>query len=154
MTSLPDMTPKQFLAGAIAYKGESCLEWPFSRSGGGYGKIGRDGKTLDVHRLVCREVYGNPPIPKYEAAHSCGNRLCCNPSHLRWDTRKGNFADKSKHGTLLFGERHVRAKLSTSQVFEIRRLSGKILQREIGERFGVSKSQVGRILRGDRWANV
>ena len=153
MPSQPEMSPSRFLAGAIAYHGDDCLEWPFSKSGGGYGKIGRNGKILDVHRLVCREVHGAPPEPKFETAHSCGNRACCNPQHLRWDSRKGNFSDKLKHGTLIYGERHVNSKLSTTQIAEIRELGGKLFQREIAAIFNISQTQVGRILCGKRRAN-
>lgn len=155
MLSQADMTPARFLSEVVpSHDGDACLEWPFSKSGGGYGKIGRRGKTLDVHRLICREEHGEPPSPKHDAAHDCGNRACCNPRHLRWDTRKGNLADKKKHGTLLYGERHCMAKLSEAEVLAIRALSGSMLYREIGERFGIGRIQVGRIIHRRQWSHV
>ena len=154
MLSQADLTPTSFLEMAAEYSGNDCLNWPFSKSGGGYGKIGRDGKTLDVHRFICREVHGEPPSQKHEAAHSCGNRPCCNPNHIRWDTRKGNHSDRKRHGTLLFGERHCLAKLSAEDVAGIRALKGKLFHREIAGMFNISQAHVSRILAGRKWAHV
>ena len=150
-----DITPARFLSEIVpAHYGDACLEWPFSKNGVGYGKIGRKGKTIAVHRLICREAHGEPPTAKHEVAHNCGNRACCNPSHLRWDTRKGNLADKRKHGTLLFGENHCMARLSEADVRAIKALSGSMLHREIGQRFNIGREQVGRIINGKRWSHV
>ncbi len=47
--------------------------------------------TLPVHRLVCHAIHGAPPAPEgWDAAHSCGNRACCNPAHLSWQTWQQN----------------------------------------------------------------
>jgi DNA-binding NarL/FixJ family response regulator len=49
--------------------------------------------------------------------------------------------------------RHSRAKLTESQVREIRRLKKEgLADREIASRFGVTRSAVGRIASGKHWA--
>jgi hypothetical protein len=76
------------------------LIWPFARYNNGYGNVtfyDALGKhSTGAHRIMCKLVHGEPPTPKHEAAHSCGNGTggCINPHHLRSDTRGGNNADK------------------------------------------------------------
>ncbi|MBT1154359.1 HNH endonuclease [Aminobacter anthyllidis] len=130
----------------IAYEGDECLAWPFSRSSNGYGQVWVDGKVHAVHRLVCEEVNGLPPTPEHEAAHKCGkgHESCCTKAHLVWKTHAENMADMFDHGT---GHR----KLSEEDVREILSLKGKLLHREIAARFGIHKSNVSHILRGKTW---
>jgi hypothetical protein len=49
-----------------------------------------------AHRAMCRLIHGNPPTPKHQAAHSCGNgrRGCVHPGHLRWATDAENRAER------------------------------------------------------------
>jgi hypothetical protein len=103
---------------------------------------------------MCELVHGFAPSDNHEAAHSCGNGHlgCVNPNHLRWDTPSGNAADKYEHGTLLYGEKHPRVKLTLAQAEEIHRRawegeSGQVLSAE----FGVSEGNVSMIKYGTSW---
>lgn len=49
------------------------------------------------------------------------------------------------------GPRPPRNKLNAEQVAELRALAGTASQRQLADRFGISQSQVGRILLGERW---
>ena len=77
-----------------------CYLWTGAVAGGG-GRpmvgVGRDWRPTLVSRLVCEEVYGPPPTPDHQAAHNtpngCVGGLCVNGDHLRWATRKENYAD-------------------------------------------------------------
>lgn len=82
----------------FTYRGTQCLIWEHGTAKG-YGVIRVDGQQRYVHRLACEEINGPPPTPEHQAAHNCGNPLCCNPLHLRWATRLENEADKVIHGT-------------------------------------------------------
>ncbi len=140
----------------LAYEGDSCLTWPFSRGQ----KNGRaiwdkgDGSTTIVPRMVCEDVYGAPPSPDLEAAHSCGNGHlgCVTKSHLRWDTASGNQQDRVLHGTSNRGEQNAHAKLREEDVRKIRFLSGSMSQRGIARLFGVSNAAVADILHRRKWA--
>ncbi len=138
----------------IAYDGDECRCWPFARSADGYGRVRYDGNVWLVHRLICQEVNGNPPTPKHEAAHSCGNgdQGCCTKWHLSWKTSKENHADKIIHDTHTRGERCPTSKLTEPEARRILALKGTMSQREIGETFNVSRAHVGAIHRGEWWA--
>lgn len=138
---------------AFVYTGDDCLIWPYNRDRGGYGLIRRDGRTHLVSRLVCEHRHGPPPTPEHQAAHSCGRGKdgCVNPRHLTWKTPVENAADKLLHGTLCRGESNSSVKLTEDDVREIRFSLGTVTQRELAERFGVSKNAISNIKIGKTW---
>ena len=116
--------------------------------------LSRDGKvdTVTVHRLVAHVFHGPPPDPSDEAAHLDGDRCRNVPSNLAWVSRKENEAHKLAHGTLLRGEACPWAKLTPSQVDEIRtRCRRGEIQRLIAAEYGVSQSTVSLINLGKNW---
>lgn len=138
----------------LAYHGEECLQWPFNRTGKGYGALWRDGENRLVSRLVCEDVYGPPPTPEHEAAHSCGkgHEGCCAQNHLRWATREENYADKVLHGTDSRGERNGVSKLTEKSVRQIRELSETTNYSRLAKKFGVGRSTIKRIVKREAWA--
>lgn len=136
---------------AVTYVGDGCLIWPLGKTARGYGAVFVDGRQRGAHVVVCRLVHGSKPTPAHEVAHGCGNRLCCNPKHLRWATRSDNHADKIAHGTSMRGERHHKSKLTEADVREIRSLQGKLSSKEIAKRYGVSSGTVNSVLRKQAW---
>lgn len=52
------------------------------------------------------------------------------------------------------GSRHVNSRLNEDQVAEILSLRGKIPQQEMAARFGISKTQVSRIVNRTAWRHV
>jgi hypothetical protein len=138
---------------AFGYEGDDCLLWPFGKSNNGYGTIHvvavgehRQRKHF-VHRLVCEHVHG--PAPKNaDAAHSCGNRDCINPLHLRWASRTENMDDARAHGTIL----GLRAKLTPADIPSIRAAlaTGRSVA-SIAAEFGVSDGCIYSIARGTNW---
>jgi len=107
---------------------------------GGYCAIELNGRKVYAHRFMC--VYDNNgynPLD-LEACHSCNNRICCNPFHLRFDTPRNNRVDSIKAGT------HNSAKVMDN-VREIRYLCATgLTYKELGKRFGVSPDNISRIL--------
>ena len=109
-------------------------------------------KTFRVCNLVLEAFGGPAPSPKYECCHNDGQSTNNAASNLRWDTRKGNFADMVAHGTRRSGEKHHMAKLTEGQVADIRsRCRAGELQRVVAADYGIYQSQVSRIVRGVRW---
>lgn len=134
----------------MAYEGDNCLIWPYSRTRNGYPYMGRH----IVSRLVCIEVNGPPPTPEHEAAHECGRGKhgCVTKRHLSWKTPVENKADELIHGTRNRGERQGGSKLKEEDVREIRLLKGTISPRELAKRFGVSQGAISCIYRGVSWS--
>lgn len=140
----------EFLTKALASDTDECIIWPYALFYKGYAHIGIDGKSYRVHRLVCTKVHG--PCPDgHEAAHSCGARACINPRHVSWKTGIENAADKAKHGTECFGEKHGQAKLTWEIVAQIRNLKGKCSQRAIAAQFEITQTTVCRIQQRKIW---
>ena len=144
--------PQMFLARALAYNGDDCVLWPYSKDTRGYPLIYWDGAYHGTHRLVCQTVKGPRPTPLHQAAHNCGVALCINPGHIAWKTPSENMQDKVIHGTHSRGERNWCTKLTEADVHEIRSLKGKMLQRDIATKFGVAETTISGIHRGATWA--
>ena len=151
ITSTENGVPLRWLIEHLSYGGDDCILWPFAKGPHGYGGVRVDGVDRRVNRLVCEKVHGTAPSSKHQAAHSCGNRLCINPNHLRWATRSENENDKLEHGTSNRGQRNGQAKLTHDDILEIRSLSGALPQSEIARRFGICQQTVSDIVRRKRW---
>jgi hypothetical protein len=137
----------------LAYDGDECLIWPYSRTAKGYALIYDGENNAVVSRLVCDAVHGAPPTLMHDAAHSCGkgHEGCVTKRHLSWKTRAENCADKLVHGTEQRGSRNGAAKLGEPAVREILALKGKWSQSEIAGMYGVSQTAISHIHRGRSW---
>lgn len=148
----PNGVPWTYLQTVVlTFQGDECLLWPYGATNG-YGTITRNKGRYRVNRFVCEAHHGSPPTPRHEAAHSCGNRRCCNPQHLRWATPEENSADKVLHGTHNRGERSTKAIITTQDALEIRAFKGKRGLRELSERFGIGINQIKAIQNNKSWA--
>ena len=126
---------------------DACWEWMAWLTSTGYGGVRLKGKAQRVNRLVCFAVHTDQEGPC--ALHSCDNRKCCNPNHLRCGTKQDNMHDMVMRG------RHNKQKLSPSDVRAIRvwRKLGYTLE-EIASVFGVHFSTIGYIITGKNWSHL
>ena len=140
-----------------------CWNWVAKSLNQGYGYFrigGRKGRYELAHRVAYRYTKG--PIPKGEGyhgaviMHTCDNRLCCNPSHLRLGTQSDNVRDMDKKGRRVTvckaGEGHHMTTVTEQDIRDIRNspLSGSVL----GLKYGYSRSAINSIKRGDTWKHV
>jgi hypothetical protein len=151
-----DCSTLEWLKRHSDYSDDACLIWPFrARNAQGYGFATVKRQPVGAHRIMCRLAHGEPALPNMHAAHSCGVRDCVNPLHLRWATAKSNLADRAGHGTLIRGSQQHNAKLNETQVAEIaRRLLAGESQKALGDEFGVCRTSVKAIARGQTWKHV
>lgn len=126
---------------------DDCPKWPYARGRGGYGRVQYEGRVVDVHRLVCELVHGPAPSLDHDAAHSCGKGAegCFGASCIEWKSKSENQADRFIHGTACTGEDAYQCKLTDAQVIDIRRNPRKLLQRELADIYGVSRSYISQL---------
>lgn len=126
-----------------------------------------DGKRIYPHvaHLVL-EAFIAPRPEGMQACHNDGNPQNNYLDNLRWDTPSNNNFDKVRHGTHQWGEKNNGARLTLTQVEEVRKIysgiqpsgKGKHLARmgypsyaTIAQQYGVSPAAIGRIVRGTHW---
>jgi len=134
-----------------------CWEWQRARDRHGYGKLSiRCGVWRFAHRLSAATFIG--PIGGLCVMHKCDNPPCINPAHLFLGPQVENVRDMINKGRMpprpvFRGERHPCRKLSLAQVSQIKNMwrRGDVSKSELGRIFGVSRTQVGRILSGQHW---
>lgn len=107
-----------------------------------------------VHQLVLRAFVGPPP-DGHETRHLDGNPGNNRLENLTWGTPTENSADMSRLGTQPRGEKNGAAKLSETQVHQIRKMrAAKISGYEIAEQFGVTAALVYAIEHRKTWAHI
>ena len=124
-----------------------CVEWQGAKNDQGYGRRWFKGRMLGVHRIACMAHHGPPPADLPHALHSCDNRACFNPLHVRWGTHSANMCDKAMRGP-----RTEKLKLTPPQVTAIRRA---LIEGETGasiaRRYGVHRATASYIKSGKIW---
>lgn len=135
----------------------ACQEWPKARNPKGYGRLLRRGRGYLAHRYAWEQAHG--PIPEGLCVlHRCDNPPCVNLDHLFLGTIADNTADMVAKGRDRFsqpGSNNPRSKLSEDDVRAIRSALGEgCRQREVAERFNISRGQVAKIAVGLAWAGV
>ncbi len=91
----------------LVVDGNDCWIWPGHTNSAGYGMVCCDHMTdlpnnrglITVHKLSYLYHYARMPKDTI-ILHSCDNRRCCNPEHLRCGTHKENSLDAQARGRL------------------------------------------------------
>ena len=125
---------------------DECWEWQGSKTTAGYGSIYWYGKLKYAHRLSL-EFIGQVIPDRYHACHKCDNPSCVNPNHLFVGSPRDNMQDKVSKGRHTFGEKHPNAKLTNSEVLEIRDMAEDgVFFSDIAKTFDVSESHISTIV--------
>lgn len=136
-----------------------CWEWRGSvNSVWGYGRYLFKGTVRKPHRLAWFLIKGE--WPQMMLLHSCDNRICVNPDHLREGTQKENVGDAVERNRNPKGETHGQAKVTEEDVKEIRQRyqrynrKGGDTQASLAREFGVSQSVISKIILRESWKHV
>lgn len=140
-----------------------CWEWLGSKNGGGYGTIswtqrknetGVKGHTFQAHRIAFELASG--PIPQGQGVlHSCDNRACVNPAHLRAGTALDNIHDALGRDRFPVGGRASNAKLTDLEVREIKlMLLAGFSHPYLAELYGYTVKGISAISRGMNWKHI
>ena len=133
-----------------------CWEWKASLTASGYGKFKIDGKSVQAHR-VAYQISTGKSAEGFLVTHTCDNKKCVNPDHLRLGTHSSNAIEAYERGPLALrkGELHHRAKLSAQQVVEIRNLyKSGIGYKKLAKKYGVDRVSIRSIVKGELWKHV
>lgn len=134
-----------------------CWLWTGSLRDYRYGElsISENGKprSISAHRFSMYVAKGFTSIQHSQVNHKCDNTKCVNPTHLYLGDVEENVQDAIDAGT------HVSLKtqrLSEDEVLSIRQeyAEGGVSHRELGEKYSVSATTIGDIVRGETWQSV
>lgn len=133
-----------------------CHEWQRSINRGFYASIGYKGATMLVHRASYMAFKGEIPEGML-VLHSCDNRICINPDHLRIGNQTDNMRDRSERGRCASqrGSKHGRAKLNDGDVRQImQRISNNERDYQIAKHYSVTASNINSIRSGVSWNHI
>ena len=144
-------------------KTEGCWLWVGCRDHHGYGQIARGGKYgghMKAHRASYELSVG--PVPDgMHVLHRCDNPSCVRPDHLFLGDHSANMRDMWNKGRGRCdgggrpGSANGNHRLTEEQVASIiRRHRAGDSSRKLGAEFGVSKTLVLMIARGDVWKHI
>lgn len=133
-------------------KGAGCWIWKGAISRWGYGAIGSGSKVLKAHRVSWELANGRSVPDGMAILHSCHNRACVNPAHLRPGTPADNVADMMAAGRECRGEATVTARLNIDNVKFIRTaLAAGVGQEELARTYDVARTTISAIATGRSW---
>jgi hypothetical protein len=116
---------------------------------------GGDWKWRKVHRLVAITFMPKPnDSDNLEVCHINGKRDDNRLENLKWDTRKGNIADRKQYDPNWRGN-YIKRKLTAEDVEQIRNdINAGIPGNEIAKRWNISIFHVSNIKNGRAWKNA
>lgn len=124
---------------------DQCWEWQGAKNKDGYGRFSVGGKTIPAHAFALG--LSKPRPGNAHCLHSCDNRPCCNPAHLRWGSQKENNDDRGHRGRTAKGERVGTSVLSDKQREEIQNNWQPFKTfSEVAVLYGVSRGTIKRLV--------
>ncbi len=142
----------------IKKSASGCWVWRGRITSGGYGQMAMFGRRLWAHRLSYLLHVGD--ISKsLMVLHSCDNRCCVNPDHLRLGTALDNTQDMMQRGRAnkraLKGSENPRSKITEKDVIKIRKLGATgIAHYKLAKKFNISRSSISTIIRKESWKHT
>jgi len=144
-----------------------CWLWPFGHDSGGYPVMSGFGGRATYASLIL-SGFPKPRPPNHFCLHSCDNRSCVNPDHLRWGSTQNNMDDMNSRNRGNVDSAHAAArKFTDDEVREIRqrlaalppgRPGGGCLRldsvRQIARDYGVYHSNISNIKLGKTYSHV
>jgi hypothetical protein len=144
-------TKKKFEKYVFPEPNTGCWLWAGAVTPRGYGRFGVNRKTKNAVRVSYTIFNGQIP-DKLFVLHKCDIPACVNPDHLFLGTNRDNVDDMLRKGRSRSGEKHPNAKLTRSQVMEIR--ASKLGSEKIGRLYSIHERTVRNIRNRTNWKSV
>lgn len=130
---------------------DTCWLWTGSKCPGGYGQFRYQRIQWMTHRFAL-VLAGETLIKGLDVCHSCRNKHCVNPAHLRQDTKKSNAYDRIADGTAPIGENCGTSKLTEEQVLAIR--ASDKSQKQLAKEYNVAHQSISKIIQRKNWKHI
>ena len=135
-------------------KSNGCWIWRGAIGSHGYGHMLIEKTPVhkaDVAHRISWQLHRGDIPNGLQVLHKCDNRRCVNPDHLFLGTQKENIADCIAKNRF----KYLRAKLTISQVLEIKRAIavGETCE-SISKKYGVIGKSIRNIKNGKTWRAV
>lgn len=152
--NIPEIIKARFWTHVSVRSEAECWDYLGGKDDRKYGLFQFEGNTVRAHR-VSYSIF-NGPIPEgLVVRHLCHNTSCCNPSHLAVGTHQDNADDMTAAGRQVRGVRNNTAKLTETQVLEIRKFKGHKMSGEIlGRLYGITRQHANLLRRGKFWPHI
>jgi hypothetical protein len=162
-----ELFSQDFFWSKVDRNGSNCWLWKCGHFGTGYGafKIGK--KNYGAHVIAFLVSGGKLTEEKNHVLHSCNNRGCVNPAHLRAGSQQDNVDDAMKNGNhgldltsfprkRARGTKHGMAILTDAKVRSIRSEYEpyKMTRNMLSRKYGVSTATIQLILARKLWKHV
>lgn len=144
-------------------KSGECWLWTGAKNSKGYGSFRVNGKQVSTHRLSYQMHLGDIPLGLC-VCHKCDVRHCVNPDHLFVGTHKDNWLDAKgkgrlkniiRGGSVVYGEKHGKARLTKDQVKLIRKLSNEgTSDTVLARRFSVARGTIYDVITRRTWKHI
>ena len=134
-------------------KTETCWEWTGTITPQGYGYVSFNQKMVSAHRVAFELEIGKIPDDMY-VLHSCDNRKCVNPEHLRAGTAQDNVDDMKERNRSpdRRGEANGRTILSEKDILDIR--SSQLKTSELMIKYNLGRTAIRDIVNKRSWKHL
>lgn len=126
-----------------------CWPWQGAMRNNGYGSFWLGQNYVGAHVAAYILATENPTDGKH-VLHSCDNRGCCNPSHLRLGTPADNVKDMVERGRHR-GTNSNRLSYRVARAMRMLAADEGLSDERLADLFSTSPRQVRRIINGEYW---
>ena len=118
----------------------------------GYPLVKMNGFQTTLHRHLYMQQTGRQLPSDIFVIHSCDNKMCINPAHMREGTAADNNRDAAEKNRTAYGENHPHAKLTEEAAKHIARSSATL--KTLARHHGVSIQAVHAVKHGRTWVRA
>jgi len=139
----------------------ACWDWTACIQKIGYGGMRYNGKIWKAHRISFMIHHNREIITGMHILHSCDNRKCCNPHHLREGTHAENMRDMKEKGRRINpphnrGDDSTNHILTSDQVKVIRHRfnTETITHTQLAAEYNVGRGTISDIIKRRTWTHI